>query len=167
MCAYLLSPLLRRCADTTQPPRQEGSEHSPATGAATANSASSPASTAASASAVPTATTKAGAADSVRRRRVGFEEISPADPPVGSDGPSQGADGAAGLELINVFSWKVLTLPCFFRRARRTCGHCMWQLMWYDRLRCGPMTVKRLANATHAVCTAEVYMFACTTDAVS
>ncbi len=104
-------PLLHRCAAAAQPPRQEGSEQLPVAGERTANSATSPATTAAASTTVPTAATQAGAADSVRRRRVGFEEISPADPPGTSNGPPQGPDGEAGPELINVFTWKVLTLP--------------------------------------------------------
>ena len=41
---------------------------------------------------------------------MGAEEISPADPPGTPDGQPQDADGVNGPELINVFSWKVLTL---------------------------------------------------------
>ena len=116
-----LSHLLRRCAAAAQPNRPEGSEQSPASGAAAPKSTSSPATTAASSTA---SDSKAGAADSVRRRRAGVKEISPADPPDTSDGPPQGPDGVAAPELINVFSWKVLTLSLPLRGVRaRVASH--------------------------------------------
>ena len=125
--ATLTEPIAETCAAAAKPPGTAGSEQSPASASSAASTEPAASSTSAAAPpAAATASTQVGAANNVRQRRAGVDQILPAEPPGTNDGPGQGPHGVAQPELVNVFSWKVLTLTHADQRCQAGhCSHCM------------------------------------------